>query len=917
MPTQPNYNDDQEGRSVSPHSDATSIEPPLSSKTYAPQAHHNVFFWRWAEWIVDHRWSTIALSIIMMTCSVLLILPAERLPSSISQARLQLTGHPGLLVDTSVEAFSNPEDHTQAILERYRDQFGRDDFFILLVEGEVFSLPFLERLKALHERLESLNIEVKSLGERKIDRLKKTKGEAFTQRLVQRIQASKTHQSASTGHDDALDEGGFDEEGFGEEDGDDGWGDEEGGTVIEEVSSLINARKTTGTTEGIDVGEWCDPMPRAETLDAFKRAVLADETLVGQVVGRRGRHAVISIRAHFMSEADTIRVNVAIKEIARELEAPDGSFKVHSSGLPELNSTLKVSILSTLRVLLIISILLMISVLTFQFRHWIAVLSPMVVVALAAQNTFALMSLLGMPVTMLSNILPAFIFCVGIGDSVHLLSVYRDHFKTHHDTRRAIIETVAMTGTPVLFTSLTTIVGLLSFRFASIPAIQDMGTAGAFGIAAACFHSLFFLPAVLTFNKKSSFGLTSVESERKVDRIDRMIDLLADSRAGLDDHGGPRPESISERRRRVSTLWLGALMTLIACIGVSQLRVWHNPLSWLPKDNPTKASFQMMDDEVSGTANIQLLITGGALGLKDIELLKGVEALEKHIKAYRHPTEGDIIGNSININDVIMETRRALHQGDLSAYRLPDDPEELAQLLFLFENTGPDQLRRLATNDLNESQMTIRLKWLEATSYLGLTEHISRGIKKYIPPHAQIEPTGSVYTLVSTVGALLLDLIRSFGAALIVITLIMIFLLRSFKLGFISMIPNLIPILWLMGMMGFLEMPIDMNNILIASIAIGLAVDDTIHLLHHYRIFYEESADPFLAIHHSLKHAGRAMVSTSLILSLGFFAYLGSDMKNIQTFGLLIGLSALVAMLVDLIFAPAFLRTFYSRLKTT
>jgi len=104
-----------------------------------------------------------------------------------------------------------------------------------------------------------------------------------------------------------------------------------------------------------------------------------------------------------------------------------------------------------------------------------------------------------------------------------------------------------------------------------------------------------------------------------------------------------------------------------------------------------------------------------------------------------------------------------------------------------------------------------------------------------------------------------------------------------------------------------------MNNILISSIAIGLAVDDTIHLLHHFRVYHREDGDPHVAIARALTYSGRAMLSTSVILSLGFFAYMASDMKNIQVFGMLIGLCALLALFADLIFGPALLRTFYAR----
>jgi predicted RND superfamily exporter protein len=879
--------------------------------------------------VVAHRTLALSISLLSALFSVFLITPEPFMPKPLSELRMSLTGRQGLIIDTSVEAFSNPDDPSQLALERYRDQFGRDDHFMVLVEGDVFSLPFLKRLKGLHERLEALNIEVESLGERKADRLRK--------RAPQGSEEPDASSSAQPDSSESSDESFGDS--FGEEEGGDAWGDEAGSTVIEEVTSLINVRRTKGTKDGIKVGEWCDPMPTTDNIEAFKREALADKTLVGQVIGKNGTHTVLLLRAQFMSESDSFKVNEAIAEIAREFNAPEQGFKTSMAGLPEMNATLKTSLLSTMRLLLMLSVVLMLGVLVFQFRHILGVLPPMIVVGISALNTFALMSLTGMPVTMLSNILPAFIFCVGIGDSVHLLSVYRDHFKVHHDSPRAVVETIATTGTPVLFTSLTTIVGLLSFKFASIPAIQQMGVAGATGVAAACLHSLLFLPVLLSFNKRAYLGVeplplapegadetdetdeTGVEiaqTEREMlehepDWIDRFINLCADARAGLNARLEPIEESVQERRRRLATLAVGAVITLVAIYGASMIKVWHNPLVWLPKSKPVKQVFDTMDREIGGTANVQILIEGRERGVKDVELLKGLEQLERHIKAYRHPTEGEIIGNVMSVNDIVKETRRALKGGNDADYKLPDNNTELAQLLFLFENTGPDQLRRLASNDLKRSQMTVRLKWLEATSYIELTDHISEGIERFIPDQASLEPTGSVYTLVSTVGRLLLDLVRSFGAALIVISLMMILMLRSVKLGLISMIPNLMPILWLMGMMGFVGIPIDMNNILIASIAIGLAVDDTIHLFHHFRVYYEHEGDPHRAISFALQHSGRAMLSTSVILSIGFFAYMASEMSNIQTFGMLIGLSAALAMLIDLIFAPAFVRTFYPR----
>ena len=179
------------------------------------------------------------------------------------------------------------------------------------------------------------------------------------------------------------------------------------------------------------------------------------------------------------------------------------------------------------------------------------------------------------------------------------------------------------------------------------------------------------------------------------------------------------------------------------------------------------------------------------------------------------------------------ELNQAYHGNDPEYYRLPDSQAGASQLIQTFENSGKENMEKIVVGDLSRTQMTIRIKWLEATSYLGLTDYIQEGIDTYIPKTATARPTGSVYSLVSTIGQLVKDLIASFGVAFVLITLIMMGLLRSIKLGLIAMGPTLLPIATIMSIMSVTDIPIDMNTLLIASISIGLAVDDTIHLLHH------------------------------------------------------------------------------------
>ncbi len=802
----------------------------------------------------------------------------------------------GLKQDMAIESFLDSQSEALRVLEEFRDQFGRDDVFMVVVEGDVFSSQYISRLKKLHDELENINLELPTLGERLKDRRP-----AFAETLS--VRDSDTSQKTA----------GEDEDDFEDE----GWGDEEGGTIIDEIVSLINVRQTKGRTiegpEGpsteIVVGELMDPLPTEAELSAVKARVLKDNTLVGQVVDKAGKYSVIVLRTQFMAETDSNKVYDHILGIGKKYNQE--GFRIVVGGMPALATSLNRLVLREMGTLFGLSMLTLIFVMLFIFRHALGAVIPMLVVFLSVVWTFGVMGLLGFPMTMLTSILPAFIICVGVGDSVHLMSVYRDFRKDGIENQEAITRALATTGKPIFFTSVTTMFGLLSFFFATIDAVGEMGAAGAFGVSCALLHSLVVLPILLSFNKKSLLGAKKGQEE---DFIDKFLHFCS----GLSGRyfNAPKEEPAIPGRKN-KTLLAALVLTSIAIFGASLIKVWHNPLAWIPDDDVTKRSFNIVDENVGGTATIQLLIrTESEHGIKDLKLLQGLEKLIEHIWKYEHfdkqfETKYTVVGNAISVLDVVKETNQALHGGDPNYYKLPETQRALADTMFMFENAGPDQLRRLATADLKQSQLTMRVKWLEATSYGPMTIYIDEGIEKYMKGLAEVKPTGSTYTLLTTVSSLISNVMRSFLAAFVVITLMMILLLKNVRLGLIAMVPNLLPIVVLAGFMGFTNIPIDMSNLMIASISIGLAVDDTIHFLHHFRIHFDTYGKVESAISHAFSHTGRALVGTSMILSIGFGVYLKAEMANLQRFGLLISMTTVLALLIDLIFAPALLRTFY------
>jgi len=816
---------------------------------------HNRFFAAWARFVIRNRYAVLLLTLV--TTGVLG-----------HQAATHLT------IDTSNDTFVDRDSEPGRILRELREDFGVDGVTLIVIEGEVFSEPFLKKLRALHDALATLDVESVSVGE--------PSGDATP--------------AAGAGTADDF-------SGFGD---DEGWGDEQGGTVIDEISSMINVRQTRWVDGGMSVGGLLDTWPSAAELPALQKRVLADATLVGRVVNPSGTYTSITLRTAMMSHEDTVRVQGEIDRVVREHDAP--GFRALLGGAPAQEAAINGLIQTDLARLAIAGLLLMLFIMTMTFHHPIGIVGPILVVIQAVTWTFGLMGATGSAMTMLSNILPMFITCVGIGDSVHIQSVYRDGRGRGLDNETAIVNAVATTGTAVLFTTLTTCAGLLSFRMASMDAIRQMGTFGALGVATALILSLVFLPAVLTFNRKSHLGLRRREGS---DRLDALLRWCNSTSAPTLVGGHTR------MRGRNVTIGIALSFTAIAVVGGSQLRIAHDPVAWIPDHFDIKRAFVALDEEMGGSADLSLLIDAPEGGsLRDRELILGLEKLEAHIKAYDHPSDPHLVGQIASVLDVIRETNRATHENDEAYYRLPETERGIGDMLTMFENAGPKQLRRLATVDLARSVMIVRVRWKEASGYHHLVQHIEQGVEKHLGPQYTVHPSGSVYSMYTFIGALVSVLLQSFGLALLIITIMMVVILRDLRLGILSMVPNVLPVGVVIGIMGFFGVPVDLNTLLLAPIALGIAVDDSIHFLHQFRVHRDRHGDVEAAIDHTFAYSGRAIVTTSVILTSGFFIFCFAQMSNLIYFGLLVALTLLLAVIVDLIFTPALLRAVYGRART-
>jgi uncharacterized protein len=820
----------------------------MAPNGHPPISVHSAFYARWAELVIRYRWLALSLVALMTVGAAYLI---------VTQLR----------IDHSVETFAPPDSPEIKTLHEFRDTFGRADPFLILVEGDVFSLPFLKTLRSFHEAISQVDVEVT---------------------LPPRLQ--KSAQTAAPVDD------------FGFEDDDEGWGDDAGGSVMERTVSLFNVRQTRSLDEGIEVRRLLDPFPTTEQLPALRKAVLGDSFLVGQVVGPAGRHAVITAYTVDMYDGDVMKVTDAMLTLQAKYNSPE--FKIHITGPPAIASEINTMVIKDLSTLGIYALIAVIFTLFWLFRSWIGVIGPVLVIVISVLWTLGFMAATDLPVSILSGILPAFLFCVGVGDSIHMLSIYRDHRRQGSAHRAAIIEAVSITGPPVFFTSLTTMTGLFSLNFASVTAISQMGIAGGVGVILAWVLSLVILPIMLTFSPESTLGATPPEDE---DRIDRFIGWCVSWSAPVNG------------RAMYRGVLIGAtLLGMLFVYGVTQVQVFHDDLDMIPDDVPVKIAVNKLDEHVGGVATAELVITPKTGTLKNLAIIEGIDRVIADVLAYEEPGTGQkIVTHGISIVDIAKETRRALRGGGQAEYRVPKTQAEVQDLLFLFESQSPSDLRKLVTVDWSKTHITFRVRWRESSAFTDLIAHIEASLKRHLSDTVTAAGTGPVYVGERLISVMLTDLSISFATAFLFVTLFMIIMLRDLKLGLIAMLPNLFPIAAVMGFIGLTGIPLDLNTLLIASIALGIAVDDTVHFLHHFQVAYRETERCEPAIRSATYHAGRAMVATSTLLTVGFLIYCLGSNAAIFRFGLLTALTVIAAVLTDLIVLPAFLRSLYPDKRET
>jgi predicted RND superfamily exporter protein len=532
------------------------------------------------------------------------------------------------------------------------------------------------------------------------------------------------------------------------------------------------------------------------------------------------------------------------------------------------------------------TILVIIISLILVFRRPVGVIGPLMVVISAMAVAVAVIGVIGWNIDFMFGMLPTLLIAVGVADSVHVLTELDIYQRKLGNRRDAIRRTLYLVGPPCLLTSLTTAAGFLSLSFSPLKSIAHLAIYISVGVMAAFFATITVLVACVYFGREPSAD----ELGKKKTRANRGKFL-----------GGVLRSIASFVIRFRNLVLVGSAVIFVAsAVGISMLTVDSNFLTEFSEEIPVRRTTQFVDDHMSGNYSIVYLFDSGEEeGIKDPAVLREIERVQQ--EAERHP----LVTKTYSIVDLMKDINQSFHNGDPAYYKIPDSRELIAQYLLVYEMSGGDGIRDYLSMDYARATLELRCK-MKSTNRL-------EGIVKQIDAALDDEPLEASTFSVTGMGALWLKFVEYItwsqiqGAllALTVVSLMMIVVFRSVKIGLISMIPSVTPVVLVLGGMGWVGMSLDYYRLLIAPVAIGIAVDDTIHLMTRYYHEFSKLGDYKKALYASMDGVGRALFITTAILVLGFLVNIFSVMDGQQSFGVLLALVIALALVANFFLMPA------------
>lgn len=661
------------------------------------------------------------------------------------------------------------------------------------------------------------------------------------------------------------------------------------GVAARDVASFTTIDNVTVEGETLRVGPLMTTVPETDKETALLSKNLFENPLfINSIISKDGKTTAVYIPLEKGANAKDIADR--IRDIVKREK---GDEKYYVAGDPVARDTFGSDMFKLMAIFSPIAGLIMFIASYIMFGSLFLSMSIMAPAMIIIICSMGLLIGLGFPIHIMSSMSPVFLMAIAT-DSIHVFNEFYFRYHEKKDKKTAIIETMKVVGSPLIYTDITTAIGFGSLMLANIIPVKVFGLGIAFGTLLLLLLSFSLVPAILTFINIEKIGKASVKEDTGLSRTSIFLKKLG----GV---GTYRPKT---------TVAAGLILFIFAVIGLSRIVVNNNMVEWFKYGSDVSTADRVLNSSLGGTS------LGYVVALaKEDDFIKTPEAMRYIEGLQRHLEKLPVVGKTTSVVDYVKRINRVLHNDDAGYDAVPETKEMIGQYLFLFSMSAkPSDLDNVIDYPFRKANIRVQLKTWDAQGMRDVIKVVDEYKNNQSIP-MEFKPAGIAYFNLIWNDEVLLDMVKGFGFGLIAVFIVLVFNFRSVKWAFISYIPLLFTILLIYGVVGFMGKDFDMPIAVLSCLSLGMAVDFSIHFLSRFRQRLKESSEAGqLVVHSSLvtdsllwtaARPGKGIMRNALLFASAFSVMLFAPLTPYITVGAFIVSMMLLSALMTIIYLPA------------
>lgn len=623
-----------------------------------------------------------------------------------------------------------------------------------------------------------------------------------------------------------------------------------------------------------------------ERISKVKSIALSEPVLKSALVSEKGDVTVVNITAQLPEMDKTAEVEEVVSSINAMIDRyqrayPDVTF--HKAGIIAMNHAFMTAAQDDSSTLVPTMLVVILVFLTIMLRSILSVIATLIVIIGSVMATMGISGWAGMFLSTATVNVPTLIMTLAVADCVHVIATMRQSMKNGFTKAQSIERSIALNFVPILITSVTTAIGFLMMNMSDSPVLRDFGNLSALGVMVACFLSVTLLPALLKLLPIHVKMETSQDQKHVMDRLGDFV--------------------VSQRRALLPL----SVAVIVVCASLIPLnKVNDESVEYFGQRNEFRQAADFMEERISGMTNISIAIkTNESQGIAAPDFLNTIGEFSSWL---RDQPETDHVAT---LADVYKRLNKNMHGDDEAYYLLPQERELAAQYLLLYEMSLPYglDLNNQINVDKSSIKMVLTVANLGSVELVDLENRIYQWFAEHAPQYQVVASSPSL--MFAHIGETnMASMLSTLPITLVLISALLIFALRSVRLGLISLMPNIAPAVIGFGLWALISGEINLGLSVVVTLTLGIVVDDAVHFLSKYQRARREGQTAEQAVRYAFHTVGRALWITTVVLVAGFSVLAMSSFRLNADMGQLSAIVIFIALVVDFLFLPTLLMLF-------